>query len=55
MEDQVKQLLLLKKLPALPEELLNPVGGQRSKSFRTQTRSYNAMFAMTSMGGNVDN
>jgi hypothetical protein len=32
MEDQVKQLLLLKKLPALPEELLNLAGGRIQKA-----------------------
>ena len=45
---------LLKKPPTILEELLNPIGGQRSKNFKAQIRSYNFMFAMTSMGGNVD-
>ena len=54
MEGKVK-LSLLKKTPPLLNELLDPLGGQRSKTFRTQIRSYNAMFAMTSMGGKVDN
>ncbi|KAL4609927.1 hypothetical protein ACB092_08G015800 [Castanea dentata] len=54
MEGKVK-LPLLKKPPPLLNELLDPLGGQRSKTFRTQIRSYNAMFAMTSMGGKVDN
>ncbi|XP_050279142.1 uncharacterized protein LOC126720581 [Quercus robur] len=54
MEGKVK-LPLLRKTPPLLNELLDPLGGQRSKSFRTQIRSYNAMFAMTSMGGKVDN
>jgi hypothetical protein len=53
MDGQVK-LPLLKRPPIVLEELLNPVGGQRSKKFKTQIRSYNAMFAMTSMGGKVD-
>ncbi|KAL0009763.1 hypothetical protein SO802_004871 [Lithocarpus litseifolius] len=54
MEGKVK-LPLLKKPPPLLNELLDSLGGQRSKTFRTQIRSYNAMFAMTSMGGKVDN
>jgi hypothetical protein len=53
MEGQVK-LPLLKKPPVVLEELLNPVGGQRSKNYKAQIRIYNSMFAMTSMGGNVD-
>ena len=54
MEGKVK-LPLLKKTPPLLNGLLDPLGGQRSKTLRTQIRSYNAMFAMTSMGGKVDN
>jgi hypothetical protein len=46
--------LLLKKPPATLQELLNPTGDQRSTNFKAQIRSYNAMFAMTSMGGKVD-
>jgi hypothetical protein len=53
MEGQVK-LPLLKKPPVVLEKLLNPTGGHRSKIFKAQIRSYNSMFAMTSMGGNVD-
>jgi hypothetical protein len=53
MEGQVK-LPLLKKPPVFLEELLNPAGGHRSKNFKAQIRSYNSIFAMTSMGGNVD-
>ncbi|KAF3957708.1 hypothetical protein CMV_017305 [Castanea mollissima] len=53
MEGKVK-LPLLKKPPPLIDELLDPLGSQRSKMFRTQIRTYNAMFAMTSMGGKVD-
>ncbi|KAL4626735.1 hypothetical protein ACB092_05G119100 [Castanea dentata] len=53
MEGKVK-LPLLKKPPPLIDELLDPLGSQRSKTFRTQIRTYNAMFAMTSMGGKVD-
>jgi hypothetical protein len=49
------QVALLKKPPVVLEELLNPASGQRSKNFKAQIRSYNSMFAMTSMGGNVDN
>jgi hypothetical protein len=41
MDGQVK-LPLLKRPPIVLEELLNPVGGQRSKKFKTQIRSYNA-------------
>ncbi|KAK4562376.1 hypothetical protein RGQ29_005026 [Quercus rubra] len=40
--------------PPLIDELLDPFGSQKSKTFRTLIRSYNAMFAMTSMGGKVD-
>ena len=54
MEGKVK-LPLLKKAPPLIDELLDPLGSQQSKTFRTLIRSYNAMFAMTSMGGKVDN
>ncbi|KAL4626567.1 hypothetical protein ACB092_05G106000 [Castanea dentata] len=53
MEGKVK-LPLLKKPPPLIDELLDPLGSQGSKTFRTQIRTYNAMFAMTSMGGKVD-
>jgi hypothetical protein len=53
MDGQVK-LPLLKKPPTVLEELLNPLRSQHSKNFKTQIRSYNAMFAMTSMGGKVD-
>jgi hypothetical protein len=52
MNGQVKLPLLKRSLVVL-EELLNPVGGQRSTKFKVQIRSYNAMFAMTSMGGKV--
>ena len=45
----------LKKTLLLLNELLDPLGGQRSKTFRTQIRSYNATFAMTSIAGKVDN
>ena len=48
MKGKVK-LPLLKKTHLLLNELLDPFGGQRSKTFKTQIRSYNAMFAMTSM------
>jgi len=48
------QLPLLKKPPATLQELLNPTGDQRLTNFKAQIRSYNAMFAMTSMGGKVD-
>ena len=54
MEGMVK-LPLLKKTHLLLNELLDPFGGQRSKTFKTQIRSYNAMFAMTSIGGEMDN
>ncbi|KAK4592722.1 hypothetical protein RGQ29_017025 [Quercus rubra] len=40
--------------PPLIDELLDPLGSKKSKTFRTLIRSYNAMFAMTSMGGKVD-
>ena len=53
MEAKVK-LSLLKKAPPLIDELLDPLGSQQSKTFRTLIRSYNAMFTMTSMGGKVD-
>jgi hypothetical protein len=53
MDGQVK-LPLLKKPPTVLEELLNPLRSQHSKKFKTQIRSYNAMFAMTSMGGKID-
>ena len=54
MEGKVK-LPSLKKTILLLNELLDPLGGQQSKTFRTQIRSYNAMFAMTSIAGKVDN
>ena len=41
MEGKVK-LPSLKKTLLLLNELLDPLGGQRSKTFRTQIRSYNA-------------
>ncbi|KAK4597272.1 hypothetical protein RGQ29_015015 [Quercus rubra] len=53
MQGKVK-LPLLRKAPPLIDELLDPLGSQKSKTFRTLIRSYNAMFAMTSMGGKVD-
>ncbi|XP_050290504.1 uncharacterized protein LOC126728763 [Quercus robur] len=53
MEGKVK-LPLLRKAPPLIDELLDPLGSDRSKTFRTLIRTYNAMFAMTSMGGKVD-
>ena len=53
MEGKVK-LPLLRKAPPLIDELLDPLGSQQSKTFRTLIRSYNAMFAMISMGGKVD-
>lgn len=48
------QLPLLKKPPTTLQELLNPTGDQHPTNFKTQIRSYNAMFAMTSMGEKVD-
>ena len=53
MEGKVK-LPLLRKAPPLIDELLDPLGSDRSKTFRTLIRTYNAMFAMTSMGGKID-
>uniref|UniRef100_A0A2N9HBP6 ATP-dependent DNA helicase n=1 Tax=Fagus sylvatica TaxID=28930 RepID=A0A2N9HBP6_FAGSY len=53
MEGKV-QLPLFKKPPTVLDELLDNAGGERSKKFKTQIRSYNAMLAMTSMGGKVD-
>ena len=53
MEGKVK-LPLLRKAPPLIDELLDPLGSQWSKTFKTLISSYNAMFAMTSMGGKVD-
>ncbi|KAK4594131.1 hypothetical protein RGQ29_017994 [Quercus rubra] len=53
MQGKVK-LPFLRKAPPLIDELLDPFGSQKSKTFRTLIRSYNAMFAMTSMGGKVD-
>ena len=53
MEGKVK-LPLFKKPPTILDELLDNAGGERSKKFKTQIRSYNAMLAMTSMGGKVD-
>ena len=53
MEGKVK-LPLLRKAPPLIDERLDPLGSQRSTTFRTLISSYNAMFAMTSMGGKVD-
>jgi hypothetical protein len=52
-DSQVK-LSLLKRSPTILEELLNPVGGQRSKKFKAQIKSYNTIFAMMSIGGKVD-
>ncbi|XP_059442016.1 uncharacterized protein LOC132174366 [Corylus avellana] len=51
---QVK-LPLLNKPPIILEDLLNPGGRQSSKNFKAQIRSYNFMFVMTSIGGNVNN
>jgi hypothetical protein len=48
------KLHLLKRPPAVLEELLNPVGSQRSKKFKAQIKSYNVIFAMTFIGGKVD-
>ena len=53
MQGKVK-LPLLRKAPPLIDELLDPLGSQKSKTFKTLIGSYNAMFAMTSMGGKVD-
>jgi hypothetical protein len=53
MDGEVK-LHLLKKLSATLQESLNPAGNHRSKNFKAQIRSYNAMFVVISMGGKVD-
>jgi hypothetical protein len=47
-------LHLLKKLHATLQELLNPAGDHHSKNLKAQIRSYNAMFAMTSISEKVD-
>jgi hypothetical protein len=52
MNGQVK-LPLLKRPHVVLEELLNLVGGQRSKKFKAQIMSYNVMFDMMSMGEKV--
>ena len=45
---------LFKKPPTVLNEVLDHAGGECSKNFKTQIRSYNAMLAMTtSMGGKV--
>ncbi|XP_074303613.1 uncharacterized protein LOC141638064 [Silene latifolia] len=49
------KLPLLKEPPELLKQLLNPTGGPRSSEFRRQIRSYNTLFAFTSLGGRVDN
>ena len=54
MEGKVK-FPLLRKAPHFLNELLDPSGGQQVNKFRTQIRSYNALFAMMFMGGKVDN
>ena len=53
MEAKVK-LPLFNKPRTVLNELLDHAGGERSKKFKTQIRSYNAMLAMTSMSGKVD-
>lgn len=48
------QLPLLKKPPALLNDLLDYCGSSTAKAFRRNIRMYNAAFAFTSMGGKVD-
>ncbi|XP_073117118.1 uncharacterized protein [Elaeis guineensis] len=54
MEGRV-QVLLLRQLPALLKYLLGSTSGQQGIKFRKHIRQYNAMFALTSMGGRIDN
>ncbi|KAK9742235.1 hypothetical protein RND81_03G157600 [Saponaria officinalis] len=49
------RLLLLKDPPDYLTGLLDPNGGRRSSEFRRLIRSYNMIYAFTSMGGKVDN
>ncbi|KAK9682575.1 hypothetical protein RND81_10G083000 [Saponaria officinalis] len=49
------RLPLLKDPPEYLRELLEPTGGRRSAEFRRLIRSYNMIYAFTSMGGKVDN
>lgn len=44
----------LKKPPSLLAELLKFDGSVRSKRFLRQIRSYNSLFAFTSLGANID-
>ncbi|KAF7827385.1 uncharacterized protein G2W53_018549 [Senna tora] len=48
------QLPLMKKSPKMLEKLLL-MNDARSRDFRKRIRSYNNMFAFTSMGGKIDN
>ncbi|WVZ93288.1 hypothetical protein U9M48_039282 [Paspalum notatum var. saurae] len=40
--------------PIYLKNLLNPMGGKKSRHFLQKIRQYNSMFAFTSMGGNID-
>lgn len=52
-EGKVKLPLLI-NAPNLLQSLLRYDGGRRSSTFRENIRTYNSMFAFTSIGGNVD-
>ncbi|KAK9724002.1 hypothetical protein RND81_05G040500 [Saponaria officinalis] len=49
------RLPLLQDPPNYLKGLLDPTGGRRSTKFRRLIRSYNMIYAFTSMGGKVDN
>ncbi|KAK9669021.1 hypothetical protein RND81_13G103600 [Saponaria officinalis] len=49
------ELPLLQDPPEYLKELLDPNGGRRSSEFRRLIRSYNTIYAFTSIGGKVDN
>ncbi|KAF9591899.1 hypothetical protein IFM89_009507 [Coptis chinensis] len=48
------KLSLLKEPPSFIKQLMDYNGRPRSRKFRENIRSYNTMFAMTSMGGKID-
>ncbi|KAK9684271.1 hypothetical protein RND81_10G198000 [Saponaria officinalis] len=49
------RLPILQDPPDYLKQLLDPNGGRRSSGFRRLIRSYNMIYAFTSMGGKVDN
>ena len=48
------KLPLLRQIPIVLDELLNYHGGPISRHFQINIRTYNSMFAFTSIGANIE-